>query len=380
MDIKLHEIPIRDLVVGYTDSAEEGVVGYGGNLDIRPKYQREFIYKDKQRDAVIETVMNDFPLNVMYWVDNGDGKYEVLDGQQRIISICQFVAGMKTDGESPMDYVGTFSVVLGPATDDRRYFHNLEVDERQRIPGYRLMVYFRRGTDSEKLAWFKTINIAGEKLTDQELRNAVFAGPWVTDAKRYFSKTGCPAYGHARDYVRGVPIRQEYLETAIDWLSDGNIWKYMGRHKHDASANPLWLHFKAVIDWAKVTFPKYRKEMKGAPWGPLYTAHREEELVPAKLEDEVARLMADDDVTKKSGVYSYVLNRDEKHLNIRAFTESQKRAAYERQKGKCKKCKKPFDIGEMQADHITPWSKGGHTVPKNCQMLCGPCNRAKSDV
>lgn len=200
MKIELREITIKELSDGYQDNAEAGVVGYGGKLDIRPPYQREFIYKDKQRDAVIDTVRKDFPLNVMYWAVREDGGYEVIDGQQRTLSVCQYVNG-------------DFSI-KGLA------FHNLQDDQQGQILGYKLMVYFCTGTASEKLDWFKTINIAGEKLTDQELRNAVYAGPWTADAKRYFSKTGCAGYGLANDYVKGSPIRQEYLETAIEWHAE----------------------------------------------------------------------------------------------------------------------------------------------------------------
>jgi len=186
MNIELHEIPVRELTAGYEDNDEAGVVGYGGKLDIRPPYQREFIYKDKQRNAVIDSLRKDFPLNVMYWAVRSDGNYEVIDGQQRTLSICQYVNG-------------EFSI-------DGLAFHNLQDDQQQQILDYWLMVYFSSGTDSEKLDWFRTINIAGEEHTDQELRNAVYAGPWTADAKRYFSKTGCAAYGLAGDYMRGSPI------------------------------------------------------------------------------------------------------------------------------------------------------------------------------
>ena len=220
MKIELKEIAVRELTEGYQDNNEAGVVGFGGKLDIRPPYQREFIYKDKQRDAVINTIKNDFPLNVMYWAVQDDGTFEVIDGQQRTISICQYVEGV-------------FSIY-------DMYFHNLQDDEQEQILNYKCMVYLCSGTDSEKLEWFKTINIAGEELTDQELRNAVYHGPWTADAKRYFSKTGCPAYGIGSDYVDGSPIRQDYLETAIDWLSVGVIDAYMSKHQHDKDAKSLW--------------------------------------------------------------------------------------------------------------------------------------------
>lgn len=246
MKIELREISIREVTTGYINNQEDGVVGYGGLLNIRPKYQREFVYRDKQRDSVIETVRRDFPLNVLYWVKNEDDTYEVLDGQQRTISICEYVTG-------------NFSL-------DFQYFHNLEDTEREQILDYKLMVYFCEGNDREKLDWFKTINIAGEKLTDQELRNAIYTGTWLTEAKKYFSRTSCPAYGIGSDYLTGSPIRQDYLETAIDWISKGNIEQYMAENQHKPNANELWLYFQSVINWTRATFPNYRREMKGVTW------------------------------------------------------------------------------------------------------------------
>lgn len=363
MQIKLQEIAVRSVVANYINSDEEGVVGYGGKLNIRPKYQREFVYKEAQRNAVIETIQKGFPLNVMYWVQNEDGTFEVLDGQQRTISICEYVAG-------------NFSLNgLG--------FHNLPDDKQEQILNYKLMIYFCEGSSSEKLDWFKTINIAGEKLTDQELRNAIYTGPWLTDAKRYFSKTSCPAYGLGSDYLTGSPIRQEYLETVIGWISnnrsgDDNIKQYMADNQHKPNANELWLYFQNVINWVKVVFPNYRREMKGLEWGFLYNEFKNHEFDSAKLEIEIKKLMQDEDVTKKSGIYPYLLTGKEKYLSIRAFTPQQKREAYERQNGICVHCKKHFEIDEMEADHITPWHEGGKTNTENCQMLCKNCNRTKS--
>lgn len=360
MKIELKEITIKELTDGYQDNNEDGVVGYGGKLDIRPPYQREFVYNDKQRDAVINTVQKDFPLNVMYWAVREDGNFEIIDGQQRTISICQYVEG-------------DFSI-------DGMAFHNLPKDKQEQILNYELKVYFCSGTDSEKLEWFKTINIAGEKLTDQELRNAVYSGPWVTDAKRYFSKSGCVAYQIGSDYLNGSPIRQDYLETAIKWISDSNIEDYMSKHQHETSASDLWIYFQAVINWVKAIFPEYRKEMKGIEWGELYNEFKDEKFDPKKLEEEVSRLMEDEDVTNKKGIYKYLITGKEKHLNIRAFSPNQKREAYERQKGICANCDEHFELEEMEADHITPWHAGGKTDAKNCQMLCKECNRRKSGI
>ena len=360
MKIQLKQITVRDLVKDYEDDAENGVRTYGGLLDVRPPYQREFVYKDKQRDAVIETVKQGFPLNVMYWAKREDGTFEVIDGQQRTISLCQYVTG-------------DFAYMM-------RYFHNLQDDEQQQILDYELMVYVCEGTDSEKLKWFETINIAGEKLTQQELRNAVYHGSWLADAKRYFSKNGCAAYQIGQDYVSGSPIRQEFLEKALDWISQGQIETYMAKHQHDPNALALWQYFQATITWVEATFPvKRKKEMKGVEWGELYDEFKNEVLDANKLEAEIKTLMFDDEVTNKKGIYPYVLTRDEKHLNLRAFSDGMKRKMYEKQNGICPHCKEKFEINQMEGDHIVPWSEGGKTNEDNGQMLCKHCNRNKSN-
>ena len=360
MKIELHEIAVGDVVEGYIDNAEEGVVGYDGKLNIRPKYQREFVYDENKRNAVIDTIVKGFPLNVMYWARNKDGSFEVLDGQQRTISFCQYV---KSD----------FSV-------DKRAFHNLTEEEKLDILNYKLMVYFCDGNDKDKLNWFRIINIAGERLSNQELRNAVYTGKWLTHAKSIFSKSNCAAFLHSRDYVKGSPIRQEILETAIKWISEGDIENYMSIHQHDPNANDLWIFYRNVIDWVKLNFTNYRKEMKGIDWGTLYNKFNGLMIDTMNLENEIKDLMMDDDVTNNKGIYPYVLTRDEKYLSLRAFTESQKRTIYEKQKGICTRCNNYFEIDDMEADHITPWSKGGKTILENCQMLCKDCNRKKSNV
>ncbi len=356
MNITLKEIPVRELTNNYQDNEENGVVGYGGKLDIRPPFQREFVYGDKERKAVIDTLQKDFPLNVMYWAVREDGNFEVIDGQQRTISICQFVNS-------------DFSV-------NGLAFHNLPNDKQKQILDYKLMVYFCSGEDSEKLEWFETINIAGKELTNQELRNAVYSGSWVSDAKRYFSKNSRPKIGD--DYLSGSANRQEYLETAINWISEENIKEYMSKNQHEPNANELWLYFQSVINWVKATFPKYRKEMKGIQWGFLYNKFKNQNFDSKKLEEEITKLMQDEDITNKKGIYEYVLTGKEKHLNIRAFTDNQKREAFERQKGICVKCSVEFELNEMEADHITPWHEGGKTSAENCQMLCKEDNRRKS--
>ncbi|MDR2593483.1 MAG: DUF262 domain-containing protein [Fibromonadaceae bacterium] len=364
MKIDLKEIPVEEVVKNYTNKDEEGVVGYDGRLNIRPKYQREFVYKDEKRNAVLETIWKNFPLNVMYWAKNENETYEVLDGQQRTISICEYV-------------VGNFSIEFTKGKP--QYFHNLEKEEQEKILKYKLMIYFCEGTDREKLDWFKIINIAGEKLTDQELRNAIYTGEWLTDAKRYFSKNNCPAYNISKDYLNGHPNRQEYLETAIKWISENNIEKYMAEHQHTPNANELWLYFQGVINWVNVIFPNYRKEMKGINWGNLYNNFKDKKFNSNDLEKQIKKLIDDDDVTSKKGIYEYLIDGEEKHLSIRSFTDKEKLKVYEKQDGICKKCGKKFKIEEMEADHITPWSLGGKTIIENCEMLCKEDNRRKSN-
>ena len=355
MKIKLTEITIRDVFEGYLDDGEGGVVAYDEQLDVRPAYQREFVYDDKKKKALIESVRKNFPINVMYWFKNED-RYEILDGQQRTISICQYV-----DGD--------FAI-------QNQHFHNLTDAEQDQILDYKLLVYICEGTDKQKLDWFETINIAGEKLTKQELRNAVYTGPWLADAKRHFSKTNGPAYGLGSKLLRGSANRQDYLETAIKWVNDGEIESYMADHQHDKNAREIWLHFQAVISWVNATFPTYRKEMKSIDWGSLYKDYKNVEVNP----DDVTRLMADEEVTKKSGIYAYLLSGEEKFLSIRAFTDNQKREAFERQGGVCPKTGKKFDdYNQMHADHIEPWSLGGKTNADNCMMVCPKYNLTKSN-
>ena len=368
MEIKQVKIKIRDLIKDYEDNEQTGrVSGYGGKLDIRPEYQREFVYKDAQRNAVIDTVMKGFPLNVIYWAKTGADTYEILDGQQRTISICQYCNS-------------EFSV-------DFRAFHNLTQEEKDIILDYELDVYQCEGSEKEKLEWFKIVNIAGEKLTDQELRNAVYSGTWLSDAKKRFSARNCVAERLAKDYLTGSAIRQDYLETAISWIASKEnikIEDYMSRHQHDSNATELWLYFNSVIEWVKSVFTVYRKEMKSVKWGLLYNRYGDQYPDTDKIESRIKELMIDDDVKKKPGIYEYVLSGDERALSIRAFTPNMKREAYERQNGICPHCKaegleKVWELKEMEADHITPWSKGGKTEADNCQMLCKAHNRTKSN-
>lgn len=373
MKIELRKVTVRDVAENYRDNDEDGVVGLNGKLNIRPKYQREFVYDGKQRESVVQTIRKGFPLNVMYWAVNEDGTYEVLDGQQRTISFCQYA-------------VGDFSINID---GHPMAIHNLTQSLRDQILNYELMVYVCEGNDQDKLDWFKTVNIAGAELTLQELRNAVYTGPWLTHAKSIFSKTNCAAQGLSSKYVSCKLNRQELLEKALSWKSAGKIEQYMSDHQHDQNANELWTYFQNVIWWVKQTFTTQRDEMKSVDWGPLYDKYKDEKFDTDAIDRRTNELMQDPDVTKRSGIYAYLLSGDERHLSIRRFDIREKRVAYERQNHKCAnggRCRTPgnndgqrvFEFGEMEGDHIMPWSKGGKTIAENCQMLCIPCNREKS--
>ena len=364
MKIELTTVTIRELVEGYADNSitEEGIVGYSGRLNIRPKYQREFVYDNKKRNAVMDTVWKGFPLNVMYWVRNQDGNFELLDGQQRTISICQFVWG---------EYLMNLD-------DKLTNFDGLSEEGKKRILDYPLQVYICEGTPDEQIDWFRVINIAGDRLTDQEMRNAIYNGPWTTQAKRRFSKTGCVAYQMGSDYLSGKPIRQDYLETALKWISRGNIDAYMANHRFDENCDELWQYFQDVIHWVETHFTVKRKEMKSVQWGDMYNLHRDDKYIESDLRKRVKQLMEDSDVKSKSGIYWFVMDGDERHLDLRTFDNNTRREVYEKQKGICPICHNHFEIDEMEADHIVPWCKGGRTVADNCQMLCRKCNREKS--
>lgn len=373
MDIEQIKVKIADLVDGYRDSDEEGVVGYGGKLDIRPKYQREFVYSEKQEKAVIDTISKNYPLNIMYWVEKEDGTYEVMDGQQRTLSICHY-------------YWGAYAVNW---KGNLWGYSNLPEAEREQFLNYELDVYIcRKGTDIEKLEWFQVINIAGEKLTNQEIRNAVFAGTWVTDAKRYFSRNNCAAKRISDGYISKTWNRQEGLEMAINWVAkrDGiTIDEYMRRHQHDSDCSDLWMYFNTVLNWAKMKFiGKHSKLYTATDWGEMYRQHKDDEIDAKKLEAWISELLKDGEITNQKGILWYVLDDNEQHLGLRAFDEKTALAVYEEQGHKCVGANCPehgreLDFHEMEADHIVPWSKGGKTVKENCQMLCRHCNRTKSN-
>ncbi len=370
MTIEKKEITVREIVEGYVNNDEEGVRGYGGLLDIRPPYQREFIYSEKEQIAVINTVLCGYPLNVMYWVrrsDDAEVPYEVMDGQQRTLSLCEY-------------WAGHFSV-------DFKNFHNQMPDIQQKILDYKLDIYICQGEASEKLDWFKTINIAGKVLNEQEINNAIFAGPFVSDAKRHFSKKNCGAERLGKELVNGTCNRQDFLRKALEWMAEHEtrgghrqtIKGYMAEHQHDPNANNLWTYFQTVLNWAITNFDmrKFKKIMKGLNWAELYDRFGAETLDTVALATRISALMRDSEIQKQAGIIPYVLTGDEHYLDLRAFPEDIKLAAWESQNHVCPLCGKEFDYEIMEGDHITPWREGGRTTIENCQMLCRECNRRK---
>ena len=377
MKITLKPIKIKDVAVGYTDNGDDGVFAYDGKLTIRPPYQREFVYDLKEEKAVVDTIINGFPLNIMYWVKNGENSFEILDGQQRTLSVLHFL-----DHKFAIDYNG-HQVYVDSLTDD---IYN-------KIMEYEFMIYECEGTDSEKLSWFKIVNVAGKELYEQELRNSAYTGTWLTDAKKHFSKRNCVAKNLSSNYIKGDPNRQELLEKALKGIceyqgikGDNAIEEYMAKHKSDNDANELWQYFQDVISWVNKIFENYRREMLGLDWCHLYNVYHNNTYNSKNIEEELKKIFLNenDEFVSFKGVYEYVLCKEfdpfaERLLNIREFSKKDKAMAYEKQAGNCAICKKHFDIDEMEADHIIPWSKGGLTNSENCQMLCQSCNRHKSN-
>ena len=392
------KLTIRDLVDGFTeDTMTYKVTGFGGKLDIRPPYQRELVYGLDKQKAVIQTVLAGYPLNVMYWAKRDDGTFELMDGQQRTISICKFY----TDQYSiEIDVAGkkmikTFSS-LGDKTDK-----------------FTVRIEFIDDVDTldEKLAWFRIINIAGVKLENQELLNAVYNGPWVTDAKKYFSKVdgeGFSSEGHNSnghiygDYIDVIGgrqtenekavIRQKLLEIVLKWAVDSynkknnltgsdkiSIESYMDFHQKDANALELWRYYEDVMEWVKSTFPVYYDFMKKVDWGILYNTYNS--ITPINASDKVKKIMEfSDEIENKDikNVFLAVLSDDLKYINARAFKKPDMKRKYNEQGGKCPYCKNIFNEDQMHGDHIRPWSKGGRTEYDNLQMLCIECNIKKS--
>lgn len=379
MKITLQKIKVKDLFNGYDNQEDEGVYAYGGILNVRPKYQREFTYEIERQIKVIETIISGYPLNVMYWVRNKDKSLELLDGQQRTLSICQFL-------------MGEFSIEFDK---EPTFFSNFKQKNKviaEKIENYELMCYFcEDATEDEKLKWFKTINIAGKTLNQQELLNASFTGKWLTEAKTKFSKSkNCPAEREGSNYIIGKPIEQNYLEAALKWISHRDKIKsaeYMALHQGDLDCNDLWDYYLKVINWVKQTFPRYRKEMKGLEWGELYNDHHLKNLDPDVVEKEFQSITNDNGINSSApDIYRYLISGNSNLLNRRKFDDKIKRRTFEKQKldkngdlAKCPDCTNLFKIDEMEGDHIHPWSKGGKSIFENCQMLCRSCNNLKSN-
>ena len=379
------KITIRDLVKGYKNSDEDGVYGFGGDLIIRPEFQREFVYKDAQRDAVVDSVMNGYPIGIMYWSLNKSGKYECLDGQQRTISICDYVNNR-------------FSVKIAGYP---KIFSNLNEDEKESILNYEVTVYIFSGNETERLEWFKRINTQGEKLNNQELLNAVYTGTWLNDARKYFSKRGCRAIDVGKGYITGNAIEQVYLRKVLTWASDSegikHIEDYMSKHQNDKDASSLWVYYQNVINWAKIHFSYVEKKIREKQdWGILYNKYHNKTFNPVELESEINKLIGDDEVTNHNGIIPYVLSdktpSDERYLTLRSFSDAVKRRVHNDQTDKakangtsnCPYCaskgiKTIYLYTEMEGDHIVPWSKGGKTEESNLQMLCRSCNNNKRD-
>jgi regulatory protein YycI of two-component signal transduction system YycFG len=373
MKIEQHNIKVKDVYRDFRDNGEDGVFAFDGKLTIRPPYQREFVYNQKQQEAVLHTILKGFPLNTMYWVKNNDNEYEVLDGQQRTLSVMYFLNHKLQITLNGKSY----------------YSDSLPDDLYASLLDYEFLIYICEGTESEKLEWFEVVNVAGEELTPQELRNSVYTGAWLSDAKRHFSKRTCAAKGLGDKYITGDPNRQELLEKALIGISEykglRDVTEYMASHKSEGDADELWQYFQDVIHWIEKIFPEYYKDMKGLDWCHLYNKYHLNSYNSNQMKLDVKRLHQDEEVQKAKGIYEYLLSKDEdpfaaKLLNLRAFSDRDKQAAYSRQGHKCAICGKEFPYEEMAGDHIKPWSKGGLTTIENCQMLCKDCNSKKSDM
>lgn len=385
MKTTLHtNITVRDICDGfvYNELEEKGLYGLSGKLVIQPEYQRNYIYGDGKKDvAVIDSLIKEYPLGLIYFNKREDGMLEVLDGQQRITSIGRFVTDKFSIDNSGVPY----------------YFSSLPANLQDLIMDSKLLIYVCEGTEQEIKEWFKTINIAGKPLNNQELLNAIYSGPFVTLCKKVFSKRNQPIMQKWQSYVQGEVNRQAIFERALDWVSKGDIEGYMSQHRHDTNINTIKLHFENVIQWVESVFTTYYEQMKGLEWGRLYDTYYTTPYSPAAVDAEVARLFADANVEDKKGIFEYVLGgkKDTKLLNIRIFSRNDKATVYAKQtaaakaKGEsnCPLCAlghganktKIWKADEMDADHVTAWSKGGATTIANCQMLCKTHNRAKGN-
>ena len=377
---------VGDICKGFVFDKNEGkgLFGLDGQLIIQPEYQRNYIYGDGKRDvAVVESLLKGYPLGLIYFVKNDDGKYEVLDGQQRITSFARYV-----------NKSWAFAVDMDGKP---RYFDSLDHDQQKRITDTHLTVYVCEGDPSEIEAWFETINIAGVPLVKQELRNAAYHGPFVTKAREVFSNMGNANMNRWQTYVSGDPKRQTILETALDWVSNGKIDDYMAKHRDDEDIDELKNYFDTVINWVDSVFEYTGSEMCGRDWGRLYREYHKNAYSKDKVTKRVNALLDDSQVTDKKGIFEYVLGGEmnSRLLNIRVFDKKTIKAVYRKQTAEaeaqgvsnCPLCamghdanaKRIYKESEMDADHVTAWSNGGATDEANCQMLCKTHNRAKGN-
>ncbi len=379
------DITVKDICNGfvYNEYEGKGLFGLSGQLVIQPEYQRNYIYADGKKDvAVIESLIKGYPLGLIYFVKVADDKYEVLDGQQRITSFGRFRTG---------------KFAITDDSDIPHYFDGLAKDLREKIDNTKLTIYICEGEESEIKEWFETINIAGVPLNEQELSNAIHSGPFVTKAKEEFSNSNNANIQKWSAYISGAVNRQDYLKTALNWVSKGNIDDYMSKHRFDNNITELKTYFNSVIDWCSSVFIDVESEMKGLEWGQLYEKYHNESYNPNEIHALVQKLLCDVFVYNRKGIFEYILGdcMETKLLNIRVFDEHTKQVVYKKQTAEatargvsnCPYCAlgndvnkmKIWKLNEMDADHVTAWSKGGVTDISNCEMLCKTHNRAKGN-
>lgn len=386
MKTKLYtEITIKDICEGfvYNESEGKGLFGLSGKLTIQPEYQRNYIYADGKKDvAVIQSILKGYPLGLLYFTKVSDGNLEVLDGQQRITSFGRYVTG---------------KFAIKDQNGMEQYFSGIAKDKQEKILNTKLLIYECEGTETEIKEWFKTINISGVPLTNQELLNAIYSGPFVTLAREKFSNKGSSHIQKWSSYVSGTVDRQEFLERALDWVSKGKIDNYMALHRFDTNINEVETYFNSVIGWVSGVFTDVESEMRGLEWGRLYETYKKQPYNPQKVSEKVRELYADSYVKNRKGVFEFILGgmTDYKLLDVRVFDEATKKSVYAKQtaeaekKGKsnCSLCcighdankTKIWSFKDMDADHVSAWSKGGATDIINCEMLCKTHNRAKGN-
>ena len=379
------DITVEDICKGfvYNEYEGKGLFGLSGKLVIQPEYQRNYIYADGKKDvAVIDSLLKGYPLGLLYFVKVGEDKYEILDGQQRVTSFGRYI---------------TSKFAIKDENGMEQYFDGLSEDKKKKILDSQLTIYICEGEESEIKEWFKTINIVGVPLNNQELLNAIYSGPFVTKAREEFSNSNNANIQKWSAYIRGDVNRQDFLATALNWVSKGNIDNYMSQHRFDDNINELKTYFNSVITWASTVFKDVKSDMRGLEWGRLYETYRNVSYDPNKVSETLCKLYSDPQVQDTKGICEYILGgcKDTKLLNIRVFDDNTKRTVYEKQTldavekkiSNCPLCalgndnnkNRIWEIREMEADHVTAWSKGGSTDINNCQMLCQMHNRAKGN-